>query len=122
MVDLLLLWPEGVDYPLFREKLPLFRKHFNKLLVILTTSTLPSIADFIKDNVGHEFITPDDEPGDWVNNAMRPALLRSNSDWICVMHQDFFFDDYDLAFEKIYEAMETADLIGFNYPTRPQLI
>jgi hypothetical protein len=80
------------------------------------------IENFIRVNVPGEYVIPDDLPGDWVNNAMRPALPLSNSEWICVMHQDFFFDDPELAFEKIHEAMKTADLIGFNYPTKPQLI
>jgi hypothetical protein len=118
--DLFLLWPKGVDYPLFREKFQ--RKYFDKVFVILTYSLFPFLENFIREVMDAEFVIPDDLPGDWVNNAMRPALPLSTSEWICVMHQDFFFDNPEEAFEKINEAMKTTDLIGFNYPTRPNLI
>lgn len=88
MINIITVWPDNLDYPLFRLFL---EKHPNVEVTIgITQKHMDlNLSDFILKNVRGSFIVRPEE-GDWRDVATRQALERSAGEWVWFLEPDFF--------------------------------
>lgn len=94
--DLIISWPEHLDYPLWREFIHNNRDRFNKVIVILTQMNTgkdyrPWLQEqFNKDGIIS--ITNDQvfADQDWRNIAVNRGLSLSDAEWVFFTEPDFF--------------------------------
>lgn len=125
--DLIVVWPNFLDYPLFRIFLLNYGPLFNNILIMVTEQNLSSydytnglrewmVDEILKTRdtnivVEGPLITPENE--DWRDWAVNTALQHSGSDYLWFMEQDFFAD-WSALFGKIANAIdEGVDAVGF---------
>jgi hypothetical protein len=113
--DLIVIWPDTIDYPLFREWVRNERERFAKVIVVFTATNWPftKMPAFIQEAMKHAGISfmPCDpiEGRDWRDVATRQALGASDSEWVLFTEQDFFPN------KNLWEELEkitNVDVIG----------
>lgn len=94
--DLLLVWPDTIDFPLFRKWLREERKRFAKVIIVfsITNWDYPSVKNFIVNEMGNDDVifleTKQDDAGDWRDIAVNKALSVSDNEWVFFTEPDFF--------------------------------
>lgn len=95
-IDLLCVWPDVVDYPLFRRFLQTERKRFHKVFIVWTQTNwdFPLVKKFVEASLSKSKITfLESEPvkagQDWRSVATNTALKVSDSEWVYFTEQDF---------------------------------
>ena len=112
--DLLLTWPRGYDYPLFRELLVKNRHRFGAVIIFFTTQAdegqdyLQFITDFLRNYDVNIIVGTLGYVGDWRNHAVNESLKISTNPWVLFWEQDFLvleqrFWDNLLAIEGQFE-------------------
>ena len=98
--DVIVVWPTGCDYPLWRRWLATERDRFDK--VIVAFSPAPGLPDyrshvckvFEAENLSVTTIdTRWDDGRDWRDAAINAGLPASNAGWIWFTEQDFLVQD-----------------------------
>ncbi|MFE4707347.1 hypothetical protein [Peribacillus simplex] len=98
-IDLILLWPNNCDYPLWRQFIRDNRNRLNRVIIVFTeTNVLPKFQEFVQKNMMEDnvtFITNRDHSGneDWRDVATNEALKYSDSEWVWFTEQDFIIND-----------------------------
>lgn len=95
-VDLICVWPDTIDFPLFRKFLRENRDRFKDVIIVWTKTnwSFPNIILPIRDALAGKAITMVDsdlvKPGeDWRSVAVNTALRYSTAPWIFFTEQDF---------------------------------
>lgn len=94
-MDIIVCWPDNVDFPLWRQFIQVHRHYFQKVIVVWVKSNQsPSYKEFVEMAMGEDDITflecPDVRDRDWRDVAVNFALEHSNSDWVWFTEQDIF--------------------------------
>lgn len=124
-MDVIVTWPDSMDYPVFRQFLSRYRGKFNKILIpIMKTNRAKSYkyVDFLRKEAFAEFnnevqieIIEDFEvKGDWRSSAINAALDRSTATWVWFTEQDFFILEPDAFFNRVLEGSKKSDFIVFR--------
>lgn len=93
--DLIVCWPQHLDYPLWREFIHDNRSRFYRVIVVFTNmNTDGDYRQWIKDVMAQDdiaFMHNDSVSAeqDWRNVAVNKALSYSKSEWVFFTEQDF---------------------------------
>ncbi len=95
--DVIIAWPDSVDYPLFRQFLREERARFNQINIVFTkTHQGFNYSEFVKESMFADWCLfmenrPVSGEQDWRNVAIHTALQHSlHAEWILFLEQDFF--------------------------------
>src|SRR3990167_4077114 len=122
-VDLLAQHSIYIDYPIWRMNLQRHRDRFNKVILYPSDHNRDySFKDFLLEQIPETWETDHKIDGttsgiDWRQAETEPMLPLVESEWIYFNEQDWFVKDYDKFYDKVQEAMKTADAIGWWNPT-----
>jgi hypothetical protein len=95
--DLLVVWPDHLDFPWFRRSLIRFRPFFNKIYICLADGhILPSCGAFLRKNIDADFLRPRLSGPDWRDNCVKELLEASAASHVLFMEQDFLIRDAGL--------------------------
>lgn len=94
--DLILCWPDTIDFPLFRKWLGEEKDSFEKIIIVFTETNWgevisPEIQRELKNSQTifiNNGVAPSGE--DWRNVAVNKALKESTAKWVFFTEQDFF--------------------------------
>lgn len=115
---LLTVWPQHLDYPLFRYNLKRFGKYFASVWIGITNHHIGvNYTNFIRAEVPEaHFVEVKHEGADWRNDAINEVLERiTTPEPICFIEQDFLIAD-DKFFEKLFS--EHHDFLFFKEDRR----
>jgi hypothetical protein len=110
-VDIIIVAPESLDYPVFRDFLHKIRRKFNKIFYVFTESSGKyNYSDFIKkDLLNIEFIHSHSQSNkDWRDIATNAAIDRSSSDRILFIEPDF-----KIQLEDLYKLPNKCDVVSY---------
>lgn len=121
-IDLIVTWPDSLDYPIFRQFLHRAQGKFNKILIPIMPTNRPQSHNYTKflketafaDMPNVEFVEDYPVKTDWRNAAVNAALDRSTATWAWFTEQDFFALDHDDFFNKIIDGSKVSDLMVFR--------
>jgi hypothetical protein len=118
--DLLTVWPDTIDYPLFREWVMNQREHFSKVIIVFskTNWSLTDLRPFIKESLKDViFVDCDPVDGrDWRDAAVKTGLRYSDNEWVFFTEQDFFPQE-DL-WNEIQGLDTSVSVVGVNQGER----
>lgn len=109
--DLIVSWPDSIDYPLWREMIRNDRHRFAKVIVVFTKTNYGNdITQFVRESMELDDIKFIDSPKvengqDWRDVAVNAALLISHSEWVYFTEQDFFPNE--LLWQQVGHALST---------------
>ncbi|HUV42300.1 MAG TPA: hypothetical protein VMY36_00070 [Patescibacteria group bacterium] len=110
--DIIVTWPSGLDYPLWRWFIKQYRKLFNEVIVVFYPHGSLDFSLFLKENfLETTFLISDTHTEHWREDAVNTALNQAKSDWIWFTEQDFIVKD-QYFFDRVFEAMKKFDVIG----------
>ena len=122
-LDLLTFIPKGVDYPNFRELLGKYGNLFNQKFLYVsehyTNEMTPDIDEFLiseYQKLGFIHVEPPylrTATEDWCDFAAKAMLKKSKADAFLIMHPDFLVKDFPSLIQKVKEALEVNDLVGY---------
>lgn len=119
--DLIITWPDTIEFPLFSKFLNEDRDRFEKVIISFTeTNWGGEVVDQIMRSIDNAIFLPP-VPAvsgeDWRNNAVNRALKHSFSPWVWFTEQDFF--PHGEAFWTVTaDLMKYADAIGIKDSNR----
>jgi hypothetical protein len=124
-MDVIISWPDSVDYPNWRSFIKKNRQRFNNVFVAFTvTNSGTDYTNFISSSMSDDNITflypPHNSPltsshfEDWRNRSVNQALDLSKSEWVWFTEQDFIIKDDDEFWLNIYSLMKEFDAIGYR--------
>lgn len=118
MIDVIVSWPQHIDYPLWRRFLNFNRKRFNKVIIVFTQMNMgKDYRDYIKQQLSNvTFIDNDEVSGDWRNIAVNKGLKYSTSEWVWFTEQDFY--PRTVFFKQMEEKMKDNQVVGVLQETR----
>lgn len=114
-IDLIVAWPIGFDYPLFRQFIREDRKRFHRVIIVWTDNhngldLQKNIEQVMaKDDIAFLQAPSRDGDEDWRDVAMKKALSYSQSQWVFFTEQDFFIKEG--FWEFVEKARDTSDII-----------
>jgi hypothetical protein len=117
-IDVILAWPNSVDFPLFRKFLRDEVWRFNAVYIVFSqTNQGDDYEEFVRDQLRIPGIVLLDSPPinseeDWRDVAVNAALEISEAPWVLFLEQDFVILDKNDFWPKISAEMETSDVIG----------
>lgn len=118
-LDLIVVWPNNCDYPMWRSLMRFYRVQFRKVIIVfMKTNQEPDYRQFIRDNLAGFAITFIDSPEvapdqDWRNVAVNAGLEVSDAPWVWFTEQDFFVINHDRFWPKIRDARQYNKAIGY---------
>lgn len=90
--DLITCWPEGHDYPLWREQLRRDAGHLAKVIIVFTSDSItPDLRDFVRAAIPYATFVQAPPSDAWYDAAFRAALAESTAEWVWFTEQDFFY-------------------------------
>lgn len=113
--DLIVAWPQHMDYPLWRQQLRDHRHRFGKVIIVITNMNVTdNYRNFLTTSMWEDNVTilvNDKVTGrdDWRNIAVNKALANSTSEWVWFTEQDFFFKPG--FWELVQEQMSKVEYI-----------
>ena len=97
--DLIICWPQHLDYPLWRQFIRENRADFDKVIIIFTqmNTTTGDYREFVRQStLEDDIIIKNNDPvsaeQDWRDVATNKALWYSNNEWVFFTEQDFFIN------------------------------
>jgi hypothetical protein len=93
-IDVIVSWPNSMDYPLWREFIVRHKSLFNRIFIVFTeTNTGIDYTDFVKSALDYPefcFIYPEPIKAgeDWRDKAVNRALDESTANWVWFTEQD----------------------------------
>ena len=116
--DVLITWPSGCDYPLFRLNMSLWEPMINDVIVGFYAHGAPDYTGFIKEHFPQaDFVSSAETGMAWRERAVELELEKSISDVVCFSEQDFFFGNSD-SLKRCVEALGKWDTIGIRQGSR----
>lgn len=117
-VDVIISWPDNMDYPLWREFILAHTHYFNKIFIVFTeTNTGISYKDFVREALQHpqiEFMDSKTTDGeDWRSVAVNMALDKSRANWVWFTEQDLFITSQTF-WSTIRVCLTRYDVIGYK--------
>lgn len=115
--DLILTWPTGCDFPVWRNFLRENRSKFNQVFVTMSESYgKHDYSSFLEENLKDDKVTfrragTYIDTGDWRDAAVNTALANSKAEWVWFTEQDFFIKDPDKFFRDVEELAKENDVI-----------
>ncbi len=94
--DLICVWPDTIDFPLFREWVHKERARFSKVIIVFTETNWPftNLTNWIQETMKQDdvsFVMNDPvENRDWRDVATKKGLTISDSEWVFFTEPDFF--------------------------------
>ena len=117
MISAIISWPDGFDFPMFRQSIPELSKYVHETIVCFNKHGNVSQRDWLKNNVqGVKFLDVEDDvelKGDWRSKSTNHMINNSTGDWLLSLEQDFFITDYPHFFKVIHKAIKSNDVIMF---------
>lgn len=113
-IDLIVTWPTGCDFPIWRNFLRHNRERFENVFVIMSNSnTKHDYSSFLKGAFAKEnvhFRTHDSyvQMEDWRNAAVNCGLMNSKADYVWFTEQDFFIHDPSTFFAQVHTAIKAG--------------
>lgn len=119
MISAITCFPNGFDYPIFRDKMPDLLDQVDEVLICFTKHGNYDLSPWIKHNMNYDdyvryFDEPTDTSQDWRSRSTNLLINNAKGDWILSIEQDFLIFNYPEFFGKIKEAMPTHDVIMFT--------
>lgn len=117
-IDLVVVWPQDFDYPLFRKLIRENREHFHRVIVVWSNmNTGRDVRKEVQEIMAKDdiaFMQAPQHTGeqDWRNVAINHALGYSSSEWLWFTEQDFSF--YEPFWEVVTEYLKKSDLVGIT--------
>ena len=116
--DVLITWPSGIDYPLCRNQLSIFRSYFQDIIVSFYEHGTPDFRPFVKSaHKDWTFLESPETSVAWRETAVNLGLDHSKSEWVLFTEQDFFWKD-DHFLKTVFETAKDWDTIGINQGSR----
>lgn len=119
--DLIVTWPDSLDYPIFRQFLKNHRAKFNRVLIPIMKANRPSGVNYVNflreqafTDMGVELIEDYEVKGDWRSSAINAALDRSDGSHVWFTEQDFFIKNTENFYNKILDGIKLTDFIVFR--------
>lgn len=107
-VDVIVAWPRGCDYPLWRQFIRDERSRFDRVLAVLTSHDGDDYSEWLRTNCPEvEFVDSRGDGWDWRDAAVNTALTLSTAERVWFTEQDFFITS--LAFWDV-----RGRVIGFD--------
>lgn len=118
-MDLIAVWPNNLDYPLFRRFIKQNLGRFSKVIISMTEENMGiDFTPFLLESMSESFILqPEQAEGDWRQQATTKALLLSDSEWVWFIEQDFFIKDID----KFMTLTSRPDLDAIGFVDKDRL-
>ena len=118
IIDAILTWPSGVDYPLCRAQFQIFEKYFNNVVICFYEHGTPDFTEFIKMNFPKGiFCESPAKDEKWRETAVNISLNNSTAEWVLFTEQDFFWKDDDFL-DKVIAETVNSDIIGIQQGSR----
>lgn len=116
--DVLVTWPTGCDYPLFRLNMKLWEPLINDVVVGFYDHGVPDYSLFIIENFPQGEFTKSAETGPaWRERAVEKELEKSFAETVIFTEQDFFFKD-TRSLKICLEALQRFDTVGIQQGSR----
>lgn len=116
--DVIVTWPTGMDYPLWRYMMTEHRKKFGQIYIVFDQKGRPDFRKFLYRAFKNAFfINMPDSGYYWRHNAINLALSFSKSEWVWFTEMDFFFKE-DYGFVKMFEQAESCDGVVWDVGER----
>jgi hypothetical protein len=116
--DIIVTWPSGIDYPLFRLQCKLFKKYFNEIIIVTYPHGSPDYRPWLKKNFPEATFVESGESGPaWRETAVNLGLDHSKSDYVLFTEQDFFWKD-DRFLKTVFKWSGSRDTIGIRQGAR----
>ncbi len=116
--DVIVTWPSGMDYPLWRYQMTLHRKKFDHIFVVFDPKGRPDFRPFLyKKFKNVDYINMPEAGVHWRHNAINLALHFSENPWVWFTEMDFFVKE-DYFFVKMFEEAEKCDGVVFEFAER----
>lgn len=120
-ISVVVSWPSGFDFPIFRSKLPELLNHVHEVVICFTDHGSYNLRPWLKENMKHERVKFLDVNqyeankfgGDWRNKSTNLAIENSTGDYILSLEQDFLINDYPHFFH-IVDNFKYLDVITFK--------
>ena len=124
--DVLLTWPNSVDYPPFRKFLRDYSPLFANKIFINFNDTLiePNFTEFLTNwfslhsPVEVEFVGCHGEQKDWRDLSINSMLEKSTGEFVWFTEQDFFIKDPLPFFESVSPMVGLSSGVSFRQSTR----
>ncbi len=124
-MDIIISWPDSVDYPNWRSFIKKNRQRFANVFVVFTaTNSEKNYVNFVSSSMSDDNITflypPHNSPlanshfEDWRNRSVNQALDLSKSEWVWFTEQDFIIKNNDEFWLNIYSLIKEFDVIGYR--------
>lgn len=118
-IDLIICWPNSMDYPVWRAFILKHQELFGKIFIVFTnTNAGIDYSHFVQEALKgdrFEFLYPEDPRGDedWRDNAINLALDQSTANWIWFTEQDLLVTGPQF-WQIIALSMTKYDVIGYK--------
>ena len=90
MIDVIVSWPRGCDYPAWRRFIGDNRERFGRVWCVLTDHDGPDYSAFLRSLPGFDWLdSPARDGRDWRDVAVNAALDRSSAPFVWFTEQDF---------------------------------
>lgn len=122
--DIVLTWPTGNDFPIWRSMLRLHRDLFGEVIIVMSKSSgKHDFTSFLKTAFEPDRVTLIEHNNyivlsDWRNAAVNAALSRSSAEWVWFTEQDFMVADMASWMAKIARLAAGSDVITYKQGDR----
>lgn len=121
MISCILSWPDGFDFPIFRQKLPELLDHVGEVVIAFNQHGHTSIRPWLKEMMSMDRVVLVDSEkfsysGDWRNKSTNAGLEVASGNRILFLEQDFLIYDYRWFFDRI--GLSSRQMIGFRETNR----
>lgn len=107
-VDVILAWPKGCDYPIWRQFIRAERERFSRVLAVLTGHDGDDLSAWLRIHCPEvEFVESRGDGWDWRDAAVNTALDMSFAERVWFTEQDFFITD-----QSFWDV--SGPVVGFN--------
>lgn len=124
-ISAIVSWPDGIDFPIFRQRIPKLLDHVDELIICFTRHGHKDISPWIKDNIHNKkvfFVNSDlmnHHSGDWRNKSTKTLIDYANCEYVLSLEQDFLIKDYTYFFNRIKEDIgKRTEIVTFEEGNR----
>ena len=104
-ISVIVSWPDGFDFPLFRDSLSELKKHVHEIIICFNKHGNHSLRDWLKEEIDDVIFldveSDDSLKGDWRSKSTNHMLNHATGDWILSLEQDFFIESYPHFFHTV---------------------
>lgn len=121
MISVVMSWPDGFDFPIFRQKLPELLNQVGEVVIVFNQHGNHSLRPWLKDHMTLDRVIMLDSEnsqnsGDWRNKSTNLGIDNASGDRILFLEQDFLIYDYNFFFGKV--SLTDTPIVGFRETNR----